>query len=303
MLQESVNALVTDPDGIYVDGTLGSGGHSEEIGKRISVSGRLICFDRDIDAVMISGDRLKFLGNRVTIVNSNFADIGEVLPRLNIEKVQGILLDLGLSSYQLGGSGRGFSFNRDEPLDMRMDQRDSVTAGDLVNELSQKEIEKIIRVYGEERHARLISKIIGREREKKVINSSLQLANLIHSVLPSHRRPGTIDCATKTFQALRIAVNRELEHLEKFMDIVPPLIEKGGRLVFLSYHSLEDRLIKQTIKEWEKACVCPSDFPECICGKKPIFRGLFKKGIRPGKAEISDNPRARSAIMRVAERI
>ena len=303
MLKETVEALITDPGGIYLDGTVGSGGHSEGIGRRLSGSGRLICLDRDIDAVKLSGKRLKFLGDRVTVINTNFSDIGRVLQRLNMSKVKGVLLDLGLSSYQLERSGRGFSFNRDEPLDMRMDQRYSITAEKLINELSKKEIEKILRIYGEERQARLISNIIDRERRKKVINSSLQLANLIRSALPSPRRPGTIDSATKTFQAFRIEVNRELEHLERFLDIIPPFIEKGGRLVFLSYHSLEDRLVKQAIIKWEKACICPPDFPECMCGKEPIFKRIFKRGVKPGKTEKSDNPRSRSATLRVAERI
>lgn len=303
MVNETIGNLLTNPDGVYIDGTVGSGGHSEAIGKRLSSKGRLIGLDKDPEAVNISRERLGFLGNRVVIVNANYTELSEVLGSLNIVEVDGVLLDLGLSSFQLELSGRGFSFNRDEPLDMRMDPRGKTTAHDLINELSPQEIEKILRDYGEERRAGSISRAIDRERRKKPIESSLKLAILIRSVSHSPRRPGAIDPATRTFQALRIAVNKELENLNEFLEKIPPHVKPGGRLVFLSYHSLEDRLIKRTIKGWENVCSCPPDFPKCVCGKKQLFKRIHKKGTRPGKKEILDNPRSRSAIMRSAERI
>jgi 16S rRNA (cytosine1402-N4)-methyltransferase len=303
MLNEVVRVLVTSPGGIYVDGTVGSGGHSEAIVGKLSETGRLICVDRDQDAIRISKHRLGHLGKRVAFTKANFAELDMVMRDSGIGKVNGILLDLGMSSYQVDQSGRGFSFNRDEPLDMRMDLDDNTNAGHLLKTLSAAEIEKILRDYGEERKARAISRLIERERRKGPIVSSLQLADLVRSVMPPSGRPGIKDPATRTFQALRIAVNRELENLKIFLGKVPSLIEKGGRLVFLTYHSLEDRLVKVTIAEWEKGCTCPPDLPKCICGKRPLFSRIYKKVIRPSKREIEHNPRARSAVLRAAERI
>lgn len=303
MVDETVRLLVTGPNGLYVDGTVGSGGHSEAIGRKLGSRGRLLCLDKDPEAVKISKERLDFLGDRVTLVNENYTEIGSVLRLHRINKVNGVLLDLGLSSYQLEFSGRGFSFKRDEPLDMRMDPKDMITARDLINELSPQGIEKILREYGEERRARSISKAIEQERKKGTIYSSFQLASLIRGILPPPRHPGAIDPATRTFQAFRIAVNKELDNLRLFLERIPPLVEKGGRLVFLSYHSLEDRLIKQTLRLWERGCTCPPDFPECVCGKLPLFRRIIKKGIKPDRSEILENPRSRSTIMRSAERI
>jgi len=302
MVNEVIRYLVTVSEGIYVDATTGSGGHSEAIGMEISSKGRLICLDRDPDAVRISKKRLSHLGDRVTLINANFTELSEVLEGLRIKKVNGILLDLGFSSYQIEHSGRGFSFNRDEPLDMRMDPSDETTAQQLINELSAKEIKQILRNYGEEKRAGIISRSIERERKKGPIDSSLQLADLIRSVVPPSHRPGAIDPATRTFQALRIAVNRETENIKIFLEKVPPLMDRGGRLVFLSYHSLEDRLVKQKMADWEKACTCPPDFPKCACEKTPLFKRLNMKVIRPDSEEIKDNPRARSAILRAAER-
>ena len=303
MVNEVVRSLVTVHEGIYVDGTVGSGGHSDAISRKISEAGRLICLDRDLEAVRISGERLGHLGERITCIKGNFAELDVILHDLGFETITGILLDLGMSSYQIDQSGRGFSFNRDERLDMRMDLSDEITAQQLINSLTAREIEKILRDYGEEKKAVSISKAIERERGKTPIKSSLQLANLVRSVIPASRRPGVKDPATRTFQALRIAVNRELENLKRFLDKAPSLIETGGRLVFLTYHSLEDRLVKKALADWEKGCKCPPDLPECVCGKKPVFRRIYKKGIKPGKSEMEDNPRARSAILRAAERI
>jgi 16S rRNA (cytosine1402-N4)-methyltransferase len=303
MVNEVVRVLVTSPGGIYVDGTVGSGGHSEAIAGRLSETGRLICVDRDQDAIRISRQRLGYLGKRVAFSKANFAELDMVIRDFGIGKVNGILLDLGMSSYQVDHSGRGFSFNRDEPLDMRMDLDDTTNAGHLLNTLPAAEIEKILKDYGEEKKARAISRLIERERKKGPIVSSLQLADLVRSLMPSFWRPGTKDPATRTFQALRIAVNRELENLKIFLGKAPSLIEKGGRLVFLTYHSLEDRLVKGAVAEWEKGCTCPPDLPKCICGKRPLFSRIYKKVIRPSKKEIEQNPRARSAVLRAAERI
>lgn len=303
MVHEVVKYLVTIRNGVYLDGTVGSGGHSEFIGKEISSKGRLICLDRDSEAVKLSRERLLFMGEKVTVIKANYADSNEILNGLGFEKINGILLDLGVSTHQIERSGRGFSFNRDEPLDMRMDTNDEITAHKLVNTLSSKEIEKILKSYGEEKKAKLISRSIERERSKTPIDTSLELASLIRSVISTSARPGVKDPATRTFQALRIAVNKELDNLKTFLDKVPPLVAKEGRLVVLTYHSLEDRMVKQAMADWEKGCTCPPDLPRCACGKKPIFKRFQKKGIKPSQREIEDNPRARSATLRVAERI
>ena len=303
MVHEVVKYLVTIKNGVYLDGTVGSGGHSEIIGQEIIPKGQLICLDRDSEAVKLSRERLLFMGEKATVIKANYVDSDEILNGLGFEEINGILLDLGVSSQQIEGSGRGFSFNRDEPLDMRMDMDDEITAHKLVNTLSAKEIERVLKSYGQEKKAKLISRSIERERRKKPIDSSLQLANLISSVVSTSTRPGVKHPATRTFQAFRIAVNRELENLRKFLDKIPSLMAKGGRLVVLTYHSLEDRIVKQTMVGWEKGCICPPDLPRCACGKIPFFKRLHKKGIKPSQQEVEDNPRARSATLRVAERI
>ena len=303
LLQEVIQHLITVPHGLYVDGTAGCGGHSEAIVGEISSEGRLICLDMDSEAVSLSRKRLSPMGERVSVIRANYAALDGIFRDLGLKKADGILLDLGLSSYQLEQSCRGFSFNRDEPLDMRMDPENPMTAGRLIRELSPKALEKILKEYGEERRAGIIVKSIAREREKGPIDSSLNLAKLIKAVLPPSRRSGAKHPATKTFQALRIAVNRELENLESFLDKVPDLLNRGGRLVVLSYHSLEDRAVKQAMANWEKSCLCPPDFPKCVCDKRPLFKRINKKGLKPGEHEVGVNPRARSAILRTAERI
>jgi 16S rRNA (cytosine1402-N4)-methyltransferase len=287
-------------DGIYADGTVGTGGHSEAICGRMSSHALLIGLDRDEEAIRISRERLSCPGRKVHLFKSSYARIDEILKRLGIEKLTGVLLDLGMSTYQLEGSGRGFSFSRDEPLDMRMDLDAEVTARELVNTLPVKELERVLRSYGEERRARAICKAIERERKRTPIDSSLQLAKLVESVVP---RSGGRHPATRTFQALRIAVNKELDHLSTFLEKIPSLLVQGGRLVVLSYHSLEDRAVKEAMKDWECGCTCPREFPECRCGKVPLFRRVHKKGIKPTPEEKESNPRARSAILRTAERI
>jgi 16S rRNA (cytosine1402-N4)-methyltransferase len=303
MVHEVIKNLITTREGIYIDGTVGSGGHSEAILQRLGLAGRLICMDRDPDAIEISKKRLSPFVERVTLIRMNYARSDEVVQDLGLEKVDGILLDLGISSHQIELSGRGFSFYRDEPLDMRMDPENGEDAFQLVNRLPTKELEGILREYGEERRASLISKSIKKEREQREIDSSLQLANLIASVLPASPSFRRRHPATRSFQALRIAVNRELDHLKDFLNKVPSMIRKGGRLVMLSYHSIEDRMVKQAMVDWEKTCICPPDFPTCVCDRTPLFKRLRKKGIRPDPKEIEKNPRARSATLRAAERI
>lgn len=303
LVHEVVKYLVSVPDGIYVDGTVGTGGHSLAIGKSLSGRGRLICLDRDPDAVSLSGERLVFLGDTVSVIRASYVDLDKVLEDLGLKDVNGVLLDLGMSSYQLEKSGRGFSFGRDEPLDMRMDPDDALTASHLVNNLSPRDLESILRGYGEERRARLIVRAIVRARRKKPIETSLQLAVVIKSVIPPSHRSNARHPATRAFQALRIAVNKELQNIDTFLSKIPLLIAKGGRLVVLSYHSLEHRLVKQAMFNWERGCTCPPDFPRCECGKVPLFRRLFKKGLKPSRGDIEENPRASSAILRAAERI
>jgi 16S rRNA (cytosine1402-N4)-methyltransferase len=303
LVQKVVKYLVAVPDGTYVDGTVGNGGHSLAIGKCLTGKGRLICLDKDPDAIAVSKERLAPLGKKIFVIRASYADLSQVLLELEVEKVDGVLLDLGMSSYQLEESGRGFSFLRDEPLDMRMDPDNELTARDLVNSLSPKELERTLKEYGEERRARSIARAIVRAREKGPIETSYRLAGLIKSVSPPSYGSKAKHPATRTFQALRIAVNKELQNIEVFLNKIPYLLTKGGRLVILSYHSLEDRRIKKAMFDWEKTCTCPPDFPRCVCGKTPMFKRLFKKGLRPDKGEIDENPRARSAVMRAAERI
>lgn len=303
LVQEVVRDLIKAFDGIYVDGTVGSGGHSKAIGEKISSRGRLICLDTDSEAVRLSRERLSPLGEKVTVLKGNYAELIEVLKGLGIDRVDGIFLDLGMSSHQLEKSGRGFSFTRDERLDMRMDLDDKLTAHHMINTLSPRELEKILRDYGEEKRARKIVKSIDRERRKGPIDSSLHLADLIQAAFPVSQRPRARHPATRTFQALRIAVNRELENLKALLDRVPPLLNDGGRLVIISYHSLEDRMVKQAIMNWERGCTCPPDLPYCGCGNVPLFKRVHKKGTNPARREVEMNPRARSATLRAAERI
>ena len=303
LVSEVVKYLVSVPDGIYVDGTVGGGGHSQAIGNRLLGKGRLICLDRDPNAVTASKRRLNFLGNNAFVMKASYTDMDKVLDDLGFEAVNGVFIDLGMSSYQLEKSGRGFSFSRNEPLDMRMDPNDKQTAFHLVNNLSPRDLERILKEYGEEKRAKSITRAIVRARLKSPIETSSRLAVVVKSVFPPSHRAKAKHPATRTFQALRIAVNKELENLKTFLNKIPLLMVRGGRLVVLSYHSLEDRLVKQTMVNWERPCTCPPEFPQCVCGKVPLFRRLIKKGLKPSGAEIENNPRARSAVLRAAERI
>lgn len=292
------------PDGVYVDATLGTGGHSMAIGQRLGGKGLLIGLDVDTGAIELATSRLRGLACRWKVVKRNYSELDSVLDELGVNFADGILLDLGMSSFQLEHSGRGFSFLRDEPLDMKMDPECAgPSAADLVNTLSRDELENLLKCYGEERHARHIANAIVQARAKAPIQTTLQLASLVSAVCPQPRGAMLRHPATRTFQALRIAVNRELENLETFLAKVPDLLGPGGRLVVLSYHSLEDRIVKRTMASWEKGCTCPPSFPKCVCGKTPLMKRVYKKAKRPSEAERDKNPRARSAILRAAERI
>ena len=301
LLREVINHIVTDPEGIYVDGTIGGGGHSEELAKIVCPKGKLICLDRDPDAIEKASQRLTLFKDCIKIIRANYADLDNILNKLGIDEVNGILLDLGMSSEQIECSGRGFSFLRNEPLDMRMDPADSVKAKDLINKLPEHKLLRLIKKYGEEKRASKIVKAIIREREKKPISSSLELADIILSISPKGSRKR--HPATKVFQALRIAVNKEIDYLKSFLEKAPYLLKKMGRLVIISYHSIEDRLVKNYMVKWEKPCTCPPGLPFCICGKRAVMKRINKKGIKASEEEIRDNPRSRSAILRVAERI
>ncbi|MEE8300611.1 MAG: 16S rRNA (cytosine(1402)-N(4))-methyltransferase RsmH [Desulfatiglandales bacterium] len=303
MVGEVIRYLITTPEGIYVDGTAGTGGHSLEICKRIAPKGELICLDIDRASIRLAEERLSPFGQRVRIIKESYVYLDRALRRIGVDKVNGIFLDLGMSSYQLESSGRGFSFLRDEPLDMRMDQDTDVTAGELVNTMSMEDLQGILWNYAQERWAKMIARAILKERRKGPITSSLQLARLVETNIPRKHHPRKRHPATKTFQALRIAVNRELDNIADFLEKAPLLLVKGGRLVVISYHSLEGRLVKQAVRHQEKADVSDPRLPLFPDTRPPLMKALRKKGLKPTQAEININPRSRSATMRVAERI
>jgi 16S rRNA (cytosine1402-N4)-methyltransferase len=303
MVDEVIRYLITTAEGIYVDGTVGTGGHSLEICKRIAPKGELICLDIDKASIGLAKERLSPFGQKVKIIKESYVDLDKALKRVGIDKVNGIFLDLGVSSYQLESSGRGFSFLRDEPLDMRMDQGTGVTARELVNTISMERLQGLLWDYAQERWAKLIARAIAQERQKGPITSSLQLARLVETAIPGKHRPRKRHPATKTFQALRIAVNRELDNIGDFLEKAPRLLLKGGRLVVISYHSLEDRLVKHAIRHQEKANIYPRRLPVIPDNRPPLMKVLMKKALRPSQAEMNINPRSRSATMRVAEGI
>lgn len=303
LLEECMEWLLTDPDGIYVDGTLGGAGHSYEICRRISGRGRLIGIDQDADAIRAATQRLEPFRDKVRIIRSNYHEMGEVLSREGISAVDGILLDLGVSSYQLDEQSRGFTYREeDAPLDMRMDQRQSLTARDIVNGYSEAELCRIIREYGEERFARSIAKNIVQEREKEPIVTAGQLNAVIRRSIPAKAREHGGHPAKRTYQAIRIELNHELEVLEESIDGMIQLLKPGGRLCIITFHSLEDRIVKQNFRRNENPCTCPPDFPVCICGKVSQGRVLTKKPILPGEEEMKANRRAKSAKLRVFEK-
>ena len=302
LLQECLDGLNIRPDGIYVDGTLGGAGHSSRIAERLT-TGRLIGIDRDPVALAAAGERLKPWKDRVTLVHSNFCEIKQVLSDLQIPGVDGILLDLGVSSPQLDDGQRGFSYMADAPLDMRMNGEDTLTAREVVNTWPQEELKRILYTYGEERYAPQIAAAICRRREEAPIETTLELVDIIRSAMPAAALREKQHPAKRSFQAIRIAVNDELGSVEKVMADAIPLLNPGGRLAVITFHSLEDRIVKNAMAEAAKGCTCPPNFPVCVCGKKPQVKLISRKPIVSGEAELAENPRARSAKLRVCEKL
>ena len=302
LLDECIEGLNIKPDGIYVDGTLGGAGHSSHIAAKLT-TGRLIGIDRDPVALKAAGERLKPFGDRVTLVHSNFCEIKQVLQELNIEGVDGILLDLGVSSPQLDDGARGFSYMADAPLDMRMNSEDALTAHTVVNTWPQEELKRILYTYGEERYAPQIAAAICRRREEKTIETTLELVDIIRSAMPAAALREKQHPAKRSFQAIRIAVNDELGSVEKVMRDAIPALNPGGRLAIITFHSLEDRIVKVGMADAAKGCTCPPNFPVCVCGKKPLVKLVSRKPITSTPEELDRNPRARSAKLRVCEKI
>ncbi|MBW2539722.1 MAG: 16S rRNA (cytosine(1402)-N(4))-methyltransferase RsmH [Deltaproteobacteria bacterium] len=304
MLRETVDYLNCKPGKIYVDGTLGGSGHAKAICEEIAPEGLLIGIDQDSDSIRNAEKVLKPYESIVRIFHDNFVNLPLILRQLNISAVDGILLDLGISFHQIESSGRGFSFNKDEPLDMRMNAATRPTAEELINSVSEEDLRYIFKIYGEEHRARQIARRIIQVRDQKKISSSKQLAQIVCDAIPKRARVHQrIHPATRVFMALRIAVNKELERLEAFMENVVDLLNPKGRLCVLAFHSLEDRIVKQRVKILEKGCICPPDFPKCVCNKKKVIRILTPKVLRPTKEEIAVNPRARSTRLRAIEKL
>ena len=302
LLDECIEQLAIRPDGIYLDGTLGGAGHSREIAKRLT-TGRLIGVDRDETALAAAGERLAEFGERVTLVHSNFKEIDAILDGLGISGVDGMLFDLGVSSPQLDDAQRGFSYLHDAPLDMRMDKKDRLTAREVVNEYPQDELRRILYEYGEERYAPSIAAAIVRRREEKPIETTLELVDVIRSAMPAKALREKQHPAKRSFQAIRIAVNGELAAVEEMMARAIDRLNPGGRLCVITFHSLEDRIVKSAIAQAARGCTCPPEFPVCVCGKKPLVKNLTRKPIEAGMQELEENPRARSAKLRVAEKL
>lgn len=300
LLNETIENLNIKPDGIYVDGTLGGGGHAYQVASRLSEKGRLIGIDQDADAIAAAGERLKEFGDKITIIRSNYANMKEELHRIGVEKVDGIVLDLGVSSFQLDTPERGFTY-RDEnaPLDMRMDDRQSLTAKDIVNGYSEMDLYRIIRDYGEDKFAKNIAKHIVQERAKKPIETTGELTEIIRASIPMKVQVTGGHPAKRTFQAIRIELNKELEVLQNNLDDMIDLLNPGGRICIITFHSLEDRIVKTNFKRNENPCTCPSDFPVCVCGKKSKGKVVTRKPILPSEEELEVNSRSKSAKLRV----
>jgi len=302
LLEECIEALRIRPDGIYVDGTLGMGGHSLEILKRLE-TGRLIAVDRDQRAIDRAGKRLADYRDRLTLIHGNFRDIGMILDGLGVSGADGMLFDLGVSSPQLDEGERGFSYMTDAPLDMRMDESQPLTAGDVVNQWPEDRLRRILYDFGEERYAPRIAAAIVRRRGEHPIETTLELVEIIKSAMPSQALREKQHPAKRSFQAIRIAVNDELEAISQMMEAAAERLAPGGRLAVISFHSLEDRIVKNAIASREKGCTCPRDFPVCTCGFVQTLKSVGKKPIVPSEQELAENPRARSAKLRVAERV
>lgn len=304
LLYETIDSLNVKPDGVYVDGTLGGGGHALEVCRRLGEYGRLIGIDQDADAIAAASERLRDYEDRVTIVRSNYEEIQSVLRNLGIEKADGIYLDLGVSSYQLDTPERGFTYREDDaPLDMRMDQRNTRTAADLVNTYSEFDLYRIIRDYGEDKFAKNIAKHIVRARETKRIETTGELTEIIKGAVPAKVRAVGGHPSKKTFQAIRIELNQELEVLNNSIDTMIDLLKPGGRLAVITFHSLEDRIVKIRFRNNENPCTCPPDFPVCVCGKVSKGRVITRKPVVPSEEEIEGNKRSKSSKLRVFERI
>jgi 16S rRNA (cytosine1402-N4)-methyltransferase len=297
-----MDGLNIKSNGIYVDGTAGGAGHSSEIAKRLG-DGRLVAIDQDETAVAVATERLNALGKNTTVVRSNFCELASVCRSLGIEQIDGVLLDLGVSSYQLDTAERGFSYSADAPLDMRMDNRCSLSAYDVVNSYSEQELKRILYDYGEERFAPAIASAIVKKRESRPIETTAELSDIIKYAIPPAAREGGHHPAKRSFQAIRIEVNRELDVIEPAIKGAVEMLRSGGRIAIITFHSLEDRIVKQAFASLASGCTCPKDFPICVCGNKPKVRLVNRKPILPSKAELEENPRSRSAKLRVAEKI
>lgn len=303
LLEETIENLNIKPDGIYVDGTLGGGGHASEVAKRLSEKGRLIGIDQDADAIRAAGERLAPYGERITIIRSNYANMKEELHAIGIEHVDGIVLDLGVSSFQLDTPERGFTYREaDAPLDMRMDDRQTLTAKDIVNEYSEMDLFRIIRDFGEDKFAKNIAKHIVAERAKKPIETTGELTEIIRASIPMKVQATGGHPAKRTFQAIRIELNKELEVLQNNLDEMIELLNPGGRICIITFHSLEDRIVKTNFRRNENPCTCPSDFPVCVCGNVSKGVVVTRKPILPSQKELEENSRSKSAKLRVFER-
>ena len=303
LLEETIKELHIKPDGIYVDGTLGGGGHAYEICRRLSEKGRYIGIDQDADAIAAGSQRLEEFKDRVTIVRDNYVHMPQILRELGIAKADGILLDLGVSSFQLDEKERGFTYREDVPLDMRMDQRQTLTAREIVNEYSEMELLRIIRDYGEEKFAKNIAKHIVHRRKEKAIETTGELTEIIKNAIPMKVRAVGGHPSKRTFQAIRIECNHELDVLRDSLDAMIDLLNPGGRLCVITFHSLEDRIVKRAFKKNENPCTCPPNFPVCVCGKVSKGRQVTRKPIIPGDEELEQNKRAKSSKLRVFERV
>lgn len=302
LLQETIDGLNIRPDGVYVDGTLGGGGHSYEIASRLSDRGQLIGIDQDEAAITAAGERLKEFGDRVIIVRSNYRNTKSILQSLQIEKIDGMMLDLGVSSYQLDTEERGFSYRYDAPLDMRMDKRQTLTARDIVNGYSEMELFRVIRDYGEDKFAKNIAKHIVAARQQSPIETTGQLNEIIKEAIPAKMRAEGGHPSKRTYQAIRIECNKELEVLRDSLEELIGLLNPGGRLCIITFHSLEDRIVKSAFKKAENPCTCPPSFPVCVCGKVSQGKVITNKPILPGEEELERNSRAKSAKLRIFER-
>ena len=302
LLEETIEGLNVKPDGIYVDGTLGGAGHAVEVCSRLSAKGRFIGIDQDQDAIIAASERLAAYEDRVTIIRSNYCYMVNELKNLGIHQVDGILLDLGVSSYQLDNEERGFTYRADAPLDMRMDQRQTRTAADIINGYEEKELYRIIRDYGEDKFAKNIAKHIVAARQEKPIQTTGELTEIIRRAIPMKIQAAGGHPAKRTFQAVRIELNRELDVLRESLDGMIDMLGDGGRICIITFHSLEDRIVKTIFRKNENPCTCPPDFPVCVCGRKSKGKVITRKPILPGAAELEDNSRSKSAKLRIFER-